>query len=75
MTDTTIETLSYEAAFQELESVVAELESNQRTLEEAMSLFERGQALAVHCASLLDHAELKIQELVDEGISGPEDEE
>jgi exodeoxyribonuclease VII small subunit len=55
--------LNYEAAFAELESIVAALESDQRSLDESMSLFERGQALVKHCAELLDKAELKVQQL------------
>jgi exodeoxyribonuclease VII small subunit len=56
-----VETLSYEQAFTELEEIVEGLESNQKTLEEAMLLFERGQTLAQHCARLLDSAELKVR--------------
>lgn len=62
--------LSYEQAFAELEEIVDGLESNQKTLEEAMALFERGQALAQHCANLLDKAELRVTQL-----SQPEDTE
>jgi len=57
--------LTYEQAFNELESIVASLESEQKTLEETMRLFERGQVLANFCAALLDNAELKIRELTD----------
>jgi exodeoxyribonuclease VII small subunit len=60
---TPIDQLSYEAAFRELEGIVATLEANQRPLDEAMALFERGQALAARCAALLDQAELKIRTL------------
>ncbi len=58
-----VEGLTYEAAFAELESIVAALEGEQRPLEEAMSLYERGQALVKRCAELLDHAELKVKQL------------
>jgi exodeoxyribonuclease VII small subunit len=61
-----IEGLTYEAAFTELETIVAALESGERPLEESMMLFERGQALTKHCAELLDRAELKIQTLTGE---------
>ena len=54
---------TYEQAFTELESIVSILESNQRSLDEAMTLFERGQALAQYCTDLLDQAELKVQQL------------
>lgn len=55
--------LTYEQAVAELETIVAILESDQRALEETLSLFERGQALVRHCAKLLDQAELKVQQL------------
>ena len=55
--------LSYEAAFAELEAVVAALESEQRPLDEAIALYERGQALSKHCAALLEKAELKVRQL------------
>jgi exodeoxyribonuclease VII small subunit len=55
--------LSYEQAYQELEGIVTSLENNQRSLDESMTLFERGQKLAEHCAKLLEDAELKVKEL------------
>jgi exodeoxyribonuclease VII small subunit len=58
-----LSSLSYEQAFAELEEIVDGLESNQKSLEEAMALFERGQALAQHCANLLDQAELRVRQL------------
>lgn len=58
-----IQSLSYEQAFAELEEIVSGLEMNQKPLDEAIALFERGQALAKHCASLLDQAELKVRKL------------
>jgi exodeoxyribonuclease VII small subunit len=57
------EDLTYEEAFAELESVVAALESEQRPLNEAIALYERGQVLAKHCAGLLEKAELKVRQL------------
>ncbi len=58
-----IQAMSYEQAFAELEEIVTGLESNQKTLEEALRLFERGQALAQHCANLLDQAELRVRQI------------
>ena len=60
------QSLSYEKAYAELETIVYELETDSKTLEEALTLFERGQALAQHCALLLDQAELRVRQL-----SGP----
>jgi exodeoxyribonuclease VII small subunit len=55
--------LSYESAFAELEQITQALEANQYSLEQALLLFERGQALARRCAVLLDEAELKVQQI------------
>jgi exodeoxyribonuclease VII small subunit len=58
-----VEGLSYEQALAELEKIVASLETNKLSLEESMSLFERGQALTRHCIELLDKAELRVKQL------------
>jgi len=58
-----VEELTYEAALAELETIVATLESDQKSLEEAMSLYARGQALVKHCAELLNKAELRVKQL------------
>ena len=69
-----VEDLSYETAFSELESIVNTLENEQRSLEESMTLYERGQALVKRCAVLLEQAELKVKELSDHTSSDdPED--
>jgi len=60
---TPVEELTYEQAYAKLEEIVAALESEERTLDEAISQYEQGQALAKHCANLLDKAELKVQQL------------
>jgi len=58
-----VEELSYEQALAELETIVTSLEANQLSLEDAMALFERGQALTKHCIELLDKAELRVKKL------------
>ena len=55
--------LTYEQAFAELETIVETLENGQLPLEQALSLYERGQKLAQFCGALLDEAELKIRQL------------
>jgi len=55
--------LNYEQAFSELETIVAALESEQKPLDEALQLYERGQLLVQYCAALLDQADLRIQQL------------
>jgi exodeoxyribonuclease VII small subunit len=58
-----VENLSYEAAYAELEQIVNRLEVEPLSLEESLSLYERGQALSARCASLLESAELRVQQL------------
>jgi exodeoxyribonuclease VII small subunit len=58
-----IQSLNYEQAYAELEEIVFGLETNQKTLEEALALYERGQALAQRCGELLDQAELRVRAL------------
>ena len=65
---TPLDQLSYEQAFGELEAIVAAMEADERPLEEVLALLERGQALARHCAELLDQAELKVQQLSGEEL-------
>ncbi len=57
--------LSYEQAYDELEALVARMESGELPLEKSVALYERGQKLSAHCQALLEAAELKIK-LVDE---------
>ena len=70
-----IEELTYEQAYAELEAVVAALESGEQPLEAALSLFERGQLLTKRCAELLDKAELKIRQLSGETLESFEENE
>jgi exodeoxyribonuclease VII small subunit len=63
-----VEELTYEQALGELEAVVASLENDERPLEQALKLYERGQALARYCADLLDKAELKIRQISGEDL-------
>jgi exodeoxyribonuclease VII small subunit len=60
-----VEELTYEEAFTELETIVNALEgdASRNPLEDAMLLFERGQALVKRCSELLDGAELKVRQL------------
>ncbi|MDR2380190.1 MAG: exodeoxyribonuclease VII small subunit [Bifidobacteriaceae bacterium] len=53
--------LSYEAARAELIQVVQQLEAGSQTLEEALALWERGEALAARCQEWLDSAKARIE--------------
>jgi exodeoxyribonuclease VII small subunit len=64
------EEMTYEQAFRELETVVQKLEAGELPLEEALGLFERGQALAGRCSQLLDQAELRLKQLVPDEAGG-----
>ena len=63
-----VEDLTYEQAFTELEAIVAALESEERSLDEALTQFERGQELAKHCNTLLEKAEIKVQQISGEEL-------
>lgn len=52
--------LGYEAARDELAGIVARLEGGQVPLEESMTLWQRGEALAAHCEGWLNRAEQAI---------------
>jgi exodeoxyribonuclease VII small subunit len=67
-TEKPVEELSYEEALVELEGIVSALEGEQNQLEEAIKLFERGQALASRCSVLLEAAELKVKQVVGDAI-------
>lgn len=65
-----VEELTYEEALAELEQIVAVLEgdASQSPLEEALKLFERGQALVMRCGALLEAAQLKVEKLVGDTV-------
>jgi exodeoxyribonuclease VII small subunit len=69
----TVEELTFEEALVELEEIVSVLEGEQNQLEEAIKLFERGQALASRCGVLLEAAELKVKQVVGDEIIPLED--
>ncbi|CCH73311.1 exodeoxyribonuclease VII small subunit [Nostocoides australiense] len=58
---------SYEQARDELVDVVARLEGGQVGLEESMTLWRRGEALAAHCTAWLTQAEAAVAEQSQEG--------
>jgi len=69
-----VEDLTYEEALAELEEIVSALEDEQGQLEDAIKLFERGQALASRCGVLLEAAELKVKQVVGEEVADFEEE-
>ena len=55
-----------EASMQKLESIVADLEKGESSLEEALDKFEEGLGLGKKCKELLDRAELRVKKLVED---------
>ncbi len=60
--DADVAALTYEQARDELVAVVARLEAGGATLEEALALWERGEALAARCQEWLDGARARLAE-------------
>src|SRR6478672_5188675 len=54
---------TFEQSFGRLQEVVQKLSAGSMTLQEALSAFEEGMALADRCTQLLDSAELRIQQV------------
>lgn len=61
LNDTPVESLTFEAARDELVTVVAELEQGAPTLEHSLALWERGEALAARCEEWLLGAKRRLE--------------
>ena len=59
-----IDALTFDDAFAELRTVVAELEAGGLSLEETIARTERAVALQRHCERLLGEAELRVRQLL-----------
>lgn len=57
-----VASLSYEQARDELVAVVTRLEAGGASLEESLTLWERGEALAARCQEWLDGARARLAE-------------
>ena len=66
-----IENLNYEQALAELEEIISNLENEPSGLEQSVAMFERGKTLIQHCQKVLDRAELKVQQLEEDGSLSP----
>lgn len=77
MTDDTTqepgEELSYEDARAELVEVVRQLEAGGTTLEESLTLWERGEALATICQGWLDGARARLESVLGDDEDDDED--
>ena len=54
---------TFEEAIQELEKILAEVESGNVGLEESLAKYERGTFLVQHCRSVLSQAEKQIEQI------------
>lgn len=59
-----ISQMSFEDALRALEDVVRRLESGEVPLDESIDLYERGEALRLHCQKRLDAAQARIEKIV-----------
>ena len=70
-----VEGLSFEAALEELETIVSRLEQGEVDLEDSIALYERGMALKAHCEKKLKGAEMRLEKIVlgpDGAVKGTE---
>lgn len=58
-----IKAMSFEEALAELENIVGKLESGQAPLQQSIAIYERGEALKIHCETLLKTAETRIEKI------------
>jgi exodeoxyribonuclease VII small subunit len=57
------EQLSFEEAMAQLEEIIGQLETGSLSLDETLTLYERGQGLIALCSDTLDKAELRLEQL------------
>jgi exodeoxyribonuclease VII small subunit len=69
-----VESMSFEDALKELESIVGRLEQGEVDLEDSIVLYERGQLLKAHCEKKLKAAESRLEKIVQgaKGVEGVE---
>jgi len=58
-----VKALSFEQALEALEKIVENLERGEVPLDQSIRIYERGEALKAHCASLLKAAEDKVEKI------------
>jgi exodeoxyribonuclease VII small subunit len=61
--DTPVDDLDFETALRELEEIVNRLESGRVDLKASIAIYERGEALKIHCETLLRDAEARIERI------------
>ncbi len=71
MTQTPVDEMSFETAMGELEQVLDKLEKGDVALEDAITLYERGDALKKRCEAKLKEAEEKVAIITLDGSGAP----
>ena len=61
--NTDVNTLTFERAIEELESIVKRLEEGKVPLEESVAIYERGESLKRRCEELLRQAEARVEKI------------
>ncbi|MEY2927638.1 MAG: hypothetical protein RL367_2115 [Pseudomonadota bacterium] len=62
-TQPSLESLSFEQALKELETIVQRLESGDAPLDESIALYARGESLRNHCEARLKNAQERIEKI------------
>ncbi len=68
---TDIKEMTFETGLKELETIVTRLERGDVALEESISIYERGEALKLHCDQLLRLAEARVEKLTFNADASP----
>ena len=63
--------MTFEQALTQLETILAQLESGELSLEESVALYEKGRQLSALCQKQLNDAELRIHRINDDGTLDP----
>jgi exodeoxyribonuclease VII small subunit len=69
--NTDINSLTFERAIEELESIVKRLEEGKVPLEESVAIYERGEALKRRCDELLRQAEARVEKITLDAAGKP----
>ncbi len=65
MSDNPDKLKEFEKSLQQLEKIVASMESGELGLEESLTQFEQGIKLAKNCQDTLANAELRVEQLIE----------
>lgn len=64
VSDKPIKDMTFEDALKELEGIVSRLEKGDASLEDSITIYQRGAALKAHCEGKLKDAQLKVEKIV-----------